>query len=246
MAFWIAGISLPSDTRSYLYGRHMLIANGIVIGILFCLVLNARIRKVFQDAQQVTMQLELTRKTLEIERTLKKEAEAQARTDYLTGLFNRRYFVEMAELEVERSIRYQHALSLMMIDIDYFKTVNDTWGHNIGDLVLQNVAMQIKNALRSSDLCARTGGEEFAAVILGTDEVSALDVAQRLCTAVALTPIVPLDGISVSVTLSIGLTTLRSNSTGLDSLMKEADQLMYRAKELGRNRVVVSRQRESV
>ena len=246
MAFWIAGISLPSDTRSYLYGRHMLIANGIVIGILFCLVLNARIRKVFQDAQQVTMQLELTRKTLEIERTLKKEAEAQARTDYLTGLFNRRYFVEMAELEVERSIRYQHALSLMMIDIDYFKTVNDTWGHNIGDLVLQNVAMQIKNALRSSDLCARTGGEEFAAVILGTDEVSALDVAQRLCTTVALTPIVPLDGISVSVTLSIGLTTLRSNSTGLDSLMKEADQLMYRAKELGRNRVVVSRQRESV
>jgi len=246
LAFWIAGISSPSDSRHYLYGRHMLIANGIVIGVLFCLVLNARIRKVFQDAQRATMQLDLTQKTLEIERTLKNEAETQARTDYLTGLSNRRYFVERAELELERSIRYQHALSLMMIDIDYFKAVNDTWGHGIGDLVLQSVAMQIKNALRSTDLCARTGGEEFAAIILGTDEASALEVAQRLCVAVARTPIVPQEGISVSVTVSIGLTTLGSHSTGLDSMMKEVDQLMYRAKELGRNQVVASKQPEAV
>jgi len=134
----------------------------------------------------------------------------------------------------------------MMIDIDYFKAVNDTWGHGIGDLVLQSVAMQIKNALRSTDLCARTGGEEFAAIILGTDEASALEVAQRLCVAVARTPIVPQEGISVSVTVSIGLTTLGSHSTGLDSMMKEVDQLMYRAKELGRNQVVASKQPEAV
>lgn len=239
MAFWILSrISSPSATQSYLYGRYMLIANGIIMGILFGLVLNARIRRVFQDAQQATMQLELTRKTLEIERSLKTEAEAQARTDYLTGLFNRRYFVEMAELELERSIRYQNGLSLMMIDIDHFKTINDTWGHSIGDLVLQNVAVQIKNALRSSDLCARTGGEEFSAVILGTDEASALDVAQRLCASVAVTPIALPDGASVTVTVSIGLTTLRSYSTGLDGLLKEADQFMYHAKRSGRNQVV--------
>ncbi len=237
--FWFSSITSPTATKSYLFGRQTLIANGLIIGSLFAMILNARIRRLLQEAQQSAMDLVLTQKTLETERTLKEEAETQARTDYLTGLFNRRYFVELAERELVRSNRYQRPFTLMMIDIDHFKIINDTWGHGVGDLVLQNVSCLIRDTLRNVDIFGRTGGEEFAAVILETDGTSAMDVAQRLCSTVAAARIVPPEGGEVQVTISIGLTELKGRDLGFYSLLNEADQLLYRAKQTGRNKVVV-------
>ena len=237
MAFLIARSGFPTQTQSHLYGRHMLIAHGLVVGILFCLVINARIRKIFREAQENAMHLELARQSLEIEREQKQLAERQARTDYLTGLFNRRHFAHLSEIEIERAKRYGHALSLMAIDIDHFKAINDTWGHDVGDLVLKNVADLLRDALRKSDVFARTGGEEFAAIIVETDPKGAREVAERLCAAVASAPVIPQDGVSVPVTISIGLTTLSGRNIGFIDLMKEADRLMYQSKVFGRNRV---------
>jgi diguanylate cyclase (GGDEF)-like protein len=217
-----------------------LIIDGLVIGGLFAMILHTRARQTLQEAQQAGMDLVLVQKKLELEQKLKEQAELQAQTDYLTGLFNRRNFVDLAERELERAIRFQRPLSLLMIDVDHFKAINDTWGHGVGDFVLQNVARLMNETLRSMDILGRTGGEEFAAVIVETDGTEAFDVAQRLCATVANTEIAPPGAGSIHVTVSIGLSQLNGREIPFDSLLNEADQAMYTAKKRGRNRLVVS------
>jgi diguanylate cyclase (GGDEF)-like protein len=239
-AFWLTSSPTPSEIKNNLFGRQILIANGLLIGGLFAMILNARIRRLLLDAQQSATTLALTQKTLELERALKEQAEEQARTDYLTGLFNRRQFVELAERERVRASRYRRPFALMMIDIDHFKAVNDAWGHGVGDWVLQEVSRTIRDTLRNVDIFGRVGGEEFAVVIVETDEINAKEVAQRICTAVAGAHLVLKDGRFVQVTISIGLTEMKNRDLNLDSLLVEADQALYRAKQLGRNRVITS------
>lgn len=226
--------------KSNLYGRQTLIANGLIIGGLFAMILNARSRRLLLEAQQSAMDLLLTQKTLELERTLKEKAEIQAHTDYLTGLFNRRHFIELAEHEPARALRYQRPLSLLMIDIDHFKAINDTWGHRTGDDVLQKVSQLIRNAIRDVDIVGRIGGEEFAAMLVETDVEQAMLVAQRLCTTVASIMIISQEGVPLRVTISIGLTGLKGRDINFDSLLNEADMALYSAKQSGRNRVVSS------
>jgi diguanylate cyclase (GGDEF)-like protein len=208
--------------------------------VLFTAIFHTRARQSIKEAQQAALDLLLARKKLEHEHELKKQAELQAQTDYLTGLLNRRRFVELAEQELARALRFKKPLALLMIDIDRFKAINDTWGHSIGDIVLQNVSVLMRDALRSADIFGRTGGEEFAAVIVETDGDHAMDVAQRLCAAVASASIVPRGAERVPVTVSIGLTQLKGRAIGFTSLLKEADRAMYAAKQAGRNRVAVS------
>jgi len=157
----------------------------------------------------------------------------------LTGLFNRRQFVELAERELARAIRFKRSLTLLMIDIDQFKAINDTWGHGIGDVVLRNVSHLLRNALRNVDIFGRTGGEEFAAVIVETDEDDAIAVARRLCSTVADALIVPQGTRLIPVTISIGLSQLKGRNINLGNFLNEADRAMYAAKEAGRNRVEV-------
>ncbi|WP_153111039.1 diguanylate cyclase [Propionivibrio limicola] len=237
--FWFSSSSL-NDTGNSLFGRQVLIANGLIIGGLFAMILNARSRRLLQEVQQSSMNLLLAQKTLEIERTLKKKAEEQAHTDYLTGLCNRRHFFELAERELARSTRYQRPFAVMMIDIDHFKTINDTWGHSVGDLVLQKVSQLIRDTLRSVDIFGRIGGEEFAAVIVETDGSNAVEVAQRLCLMVADARISPREGVCVQVTISIGVTAMNGKNLSFENLMGEADQVLYRAKQAGRNRAMAS------
>ncbi|WP_223923868.1 diguanylate cyclase [Geobacter sp. AOG2] len=237
--FWFTSRSSQAGTNINI-GRQVLIVNGMFIGCLFAMVLNARLRRLLQEAQQSAMELILTQKTLELERTLKEEAELQARTDYLTGMFNRRHFIELADHELARALRYRRPLSLLMIDIDRFKTVNDTWGHSTGDTVLQEVSLLIREAMRDADIVGRMGGEEFAALLVETDTEQAMQVAQRLCAAVADAVIVSPQDVPVQVTISLGLAGLKGRNINFDRLLHEADMALYRAKQEGRNRIAYS------
>jgi diguanylate cyclase (GGDEF)-like protein len=236
--FWLSYYSSQVSAISYM-GRQILIANGLIMGGLFAMVLHARARRLQRHAQQAALDLLQVQQKFELEQKLREQAEVQSRTDYLTGLFNRRHFIELAERELARSIRYRRPLTLLMIDIDHYKAINDTWGHNAGDVVLQDVAQLIRATLRNVDIIGRIGGEEFAALLLETEGEHAKEVAQRLCAAVAENAVVLREVARVQVTISIGLTELNGREISFDSLMNEADQAMYGAKQSGRNRVMI-------
>jgi diguanylate cyclase (GGDEF)-like protein len=242
VAFWVSGLSSRIASLTDLTAFRVLIINGLVIGGLFAMILHTRARQARREAEQAAMNLILVQKKFELEQELKRQAQVQAQTDYLTGLFNRRRFVELAERELARSIRFQRPFTLLMIDIDHFKTVNDTWGHSVGDVVLQQVAQLIRDTLREEDIFGRMGGEEFAAAIVETDGAGAMEVAERLCATVADAVIVPQGGERIQVSISIGLSQLNGRNIAFDSLLNEADSAMYDAKESGRNRVLLCEQ----
>ena len=161
----------------------------------------------------------------------------RASTDALSGLFNRRYFFELADAEWSRFGRYKRPLSLMMIDIDLFKSVNDRYGHDVGDKAILHVANLCRDSKRVSDVVARVGGEEFAMLLPETAIESATLIADRLRRAIADTPLI-VAGAQIRLTVSIGIAEAHTGIDGVLSLMKEADAALYRAKHSGRNRVV--------
>ncbi len=161
-----------------------------------------------------------------------------ATTDALTGIANRRRFMEQAEMESERALRYQKPLSALMMDIDLFKTINDTYGHAAGDKVLMDVAQEIKKILRVVDLMGRYGGEEFVALLPETLLEDAHSVAERLREAICQQAFSS-GGEQITVTISIGVSALRGGDDALPHLLNRADQALYMAKQAGRNRVSV-------
>jgi diguanylate cyclase (GGDEF)-like protein len=161
-------------------------------------------------------------------------AQKLARSDELTGLNNRRAFIELGESLVRVGSRNGSAVSCVLIDIDFFKKVNDVYGHSAGDTVLRHVGTLLVREFRASDICGRLGGEEFAVVLPDTDPVGASVVAERFRNAVA-THEVPWQERSIQVTVSIGIA---SGQAGLTDLLHHADMAMYEAKAAGRNRVV--------
>ena len=163
-----------------------------------------------------------------------------AQIDMLTGLPNRRHFLENAERELSRTLRYGGGLSVLMMDIDHFKKVNDTYGHHAGDLVLQAVGRLFSEALRDADFVGRMGGEEFAVILPQTGAPAALEVAERLRHRIEMAKIPRPEGKPLQVTLSLGLTTLDgADSINIDTLISQADSALYEAKRNGRNRVCV-------
>jgi diguanylate cyclase (GGDEF)-like protein len=161
--------------------------------------------------------------------------------DPLTGLYNRRHFYELGEIEIERARRYSSPLSLLMIDLDHFKNFNDTFGHAVGDKVLQEASKVTGSTLRKIDIPGRLGGEEFVVLLPETNEQNGLIVADRLRNAISSIRIPIEDGDSLSVTASIGLASLNATHANLQSLITSADIAMYKAKENGRNRVEIAR-----
>jgi diguanylate cyclase (GGDEF)-like protein/PAS domain S-box-containing protein len=170
-------------------------------------------------------------------RQARKELERRAYSDYLTGLSNRRYFFEQAEKELERGRRYGGTLSLLMLDIDRFKQVNDTYGHKVGDIVLQKLSDVCQVTLRDMDIVGRIGGEEFAVLLPQTASDQALQAAERLRMALAAVRIPLQGGLPLHFTASFGVTTLADKDTNIDTLLNQADQALYQAKAAGRNRV---------
>lgn len=169
---------------------------------------------------------------------LELELERQAHFDYLTGLYNRGQFIEMAELELARAIRYENPLSILMMDIDHFKQINDTYGHKVGDLVLQKLSESCRSILREVDIVGRLGGEEFAIILPETTADEAQEVADRLRSQLASTPVSIDGGKMVRFTVSIGGVALNTQEGNLDQLMSQADVALYDAKNAGRNKVV--------
>jgi diguanylate cyclase (GGDEF)-like protein/PAS domain S-box-containing protein len=165
------------------------------------------------------------------------ELERRAYTDYLTGLANRRHFLEQAESELVRTLRYGRELSILMLDIDRFKTINDTYGHKVGDVVLKKLADVCSATLRDVDIVGRLGGEEFAVLLPETGEKSAMEVAERLRGALAASQVVLSGGLPLHFTASFGVAILEDKDTNIDTLLNQADQALYRAKSEGRNRV---------
>ena len=167
-----------------------------------------------------------------------------ATIDALTNLNNRRQFELRLGQEIATTKRQKNPLCAMMIDIDFFKKVNDTYGHASGDAVLRGVASIIKSALRESDIPSRYGGEEFAVLLPYTHIEEAQIVGERLRKAVESSPI-PIndessDVKSINVTISMGLAEFNSQETG-EELFERADKALYEAKESGRNRVCINK-----
>ena len=166
-----------------------------------------------------------------------RELERRAQTDVLTGLNNRRHFFELAEQELVRSKRYGKPLAVLMLDVDHFKRFNDTYGHHVGDAVLQKLSEVCLQTLREIDIMGRLGGEEFAFLLPETHAGQALEVADRLRLAAAAVAVPLAQGEAVSFTVSIGVTALAEEDHDVVTLLKRADEALYAAKNAGRNRV---------
>lgn len=165
-------------------------------------------------------------------------------TDPLMGIYNRRYFDKRLAEEISRVLRYGMPLSILLLDIDYFKNINDTYGHNIGDVVLKNLGQLLLKIVRDADIVARYGGEEIAIITPHTPVSFAAKLAERVCQTVERTVLVK-DTVNeekraISVTVSIGVAGINQQVVDQQTLVEKVDEALYRAKRGGRNQVVVS------
>jgi two-component system, cell cycle response regulator len=159
-----------------------------------------------------------------------------AATDPLTGTFNRREFTAIAEREALRSSRYHHSLSILMLDLDHFKRLNDTYGHAAGDKALQRFTMICANALRNVDVFGRWGGEEFVALLPETDIQGATIIAERL-RKLTSDNVLTFNDHKISFTVSIGIAEFKDGEVTIDQALSRADSAVYDAKKAGRDRI---------
>ncbi len=188
---------------------------------------------------RVNTQIKRWRYTEQLRSNVKASIE-MAITDPLTGLYNRRYLETHLAHMMESFVNRGKILSVLAIDADYFKAINDTHGHDGGDTVLRELAGRIKQATRSVDLCCRTGGEEFVLVLPGTDLQAAHAIAERMRKMVASKSFAVAAGKTIPVTVSIGVTSLEGVDDSPTKILKRADEALYSAKREGRNRVEVA------
>lgn len=197
-----------------------------------------QVEKIRKEAEILKLQNTDIEREIEDRRRAHSELEKQAVTDPLTGLFNRRHLLTLGEYELENIRKSDGKFSMIMLDIDHFKQVNDTYTHSSGDQVLIQIAHQIKDASRKDDLCFRYGGEEFIILLLGTGFENAVEIAERIRTAVAGAPIQAHET-TISVTVSLGVTQASAQDADLLSILERTDQALYLAKTGGRNQVAV-------
>jgi diguanylate cyclase (GGDEF)-like protein len=162
----------------------------------------------------------------------------QVECDNLTGLYSRGWFIHLFEAELNRAKRYDSAVSILMIDIDLFKSINDTYGHATGDLVLQKFANICLTTMRESDICGRLGGEEFSILLPETNLEAAYIFADHLRGVIEKTDIKLPEGPVINITVSIGASSLSASQDSISTLIKRADTALYEAKNSGRNKVI--------
>lgn len=165
--------------------------------------------------------------------------------DHLTGIANRRSFFDAADLEIKRWHRFPRPLSLLAIDADFFKQINDKHGHAAGDTILRHLAHTILHSVRDIDIVARIGGEEFAVLLLGTDLPLAIEVAERILQGIS-SQVVRIDGADIRYTVSIGVSSMSAQMKTTDDLMKAADKALYVAKNAGRNQIALAATADAV
>jgi diguanylate cyclase (GGDEF)-like protein len=164
-----------------------------------------------------------------------------ARTDELTGIINRRGFFEEGNKICNLAKRFNHTTSIIMLDIDYFKQVNDEHGHSAGDKALVQFVETIRKNIREVDIFARLGGEEFAIVLPETDKNGAIKIAEKLCAKTAAM-VIPTEGAPLSITCSFGVTSFRCVTTSFEEALSHADKALYQAKSEGRNQVIYGKE----
>lgn len=169
---------------------------------------------------------------------LQEKLRQQATTDELTGILNRRQFLESAHSELKRAIRLKHPLTIVMLDIDHFKHINDAYGHAAGDQMLIAFTQICQQNIREVEIFARIGGDEFAMLLPETNSRQAFEAMDRCRLSLATIPI-DLTGKPITITVSAGIASLSNEQESLDSLLVHADQALYQAKKAGRNRVIV-------
>ena len=174
---------------------------------------------------------------LKEQQKLTKKLERLATIDSLTQIANRRYFMDLANTEFRRIKRYGNTFSLFMLDIDYFKKINDTYGHAVGDQVLQNMAEVTTSCLRDVDIFGRLGGEEFAIVLPQTNIYKAENVAERIRASIEKMSFLT-NNILIKITVSIGMSIYEETDKNIDDVLKRADKALYKAKSQGRNQVI--------
>jgi two-component system cell cycle response regulator len=195
------------------------------------------ITRIYASLRTKALQDELRQKNRQLEEALAK-VEVLAITDPLTGLFNRRHFETLVEAEFNMTGRYDTPTSCLMIDVDHFKNINDTYGHHAGDLVLRELSEIVKNCLRKVDTLARWGGEEFMVLLPRTAKEPAMRVASRILTAVSAHKFTDIDS---KVTVSIGIASVPESSLNtFEKFIDAADLALYEAKSAGRNRIAVA------
>jgi len=232
---WITDLHDDFWIRSYIGAP--IISKGKLLGFLS---LGAEQPDFFQTSQIDRLRAFANQAAIAIENAqMYAEMQHLAITDSLSGLYNRRYFFPYMKNEMERARRYHNPLSLIMMDIDHFKEVNDRHGHEAGDRVVKLIAATCLGELRKADVLCRFGGEEFLILLPETPKKEARRVARRICTAVAQAKL-PIDGGEIHVTVSLGVVELDDSHNDINALIKAADLALYQAKEAGRNRVVVA------
>jgi diguanylate cyclase (GGDEF)-like protein len=194
-----------------------------------------------ETARKVTgalqMQNEALRKEVKLRKKIQMELEEISRRDSLTGIYNRRYFFELAEREMQAARRYGYPISAIMIDLDHFKEINDTHGHLVGDQVLMEVASRILDNSRSVDIVGRYGGEEFVVLLPQTNQQEAMITARRIWESLTVRP-TDTKKLTLQVNASLGVSSFKTGTAiSLDELIDRADKALYQAKELGRNRI---------
>ncbi|MGR9100061.1 MAG: diguanylate cyclase [Gammaproteobacteria bacterium] len=201
-------------------------------------------RRMYKDMEnQIAIRTKKLQKALQKAKVLKKRFESMSMIDDLTGLYNRRYFYDQANIAISRTKRYLQNFCLLILDLDHFKVVNDTFGHITGDQVLIDFAKCLRQQTRSSDMVARFGGEEFVIIFTDTNEVDGEKFAERIRKKVESLKW-EFNGRELSITVSIGIycpvsEEVKNNDLTINHLLNSADHALYAAKESGRNKVVV-------
>lgn len=224
---------IPGDVKSFFFGIILMLCSTGFVAVL-ATRMNQRALNTVESSKKELEEL-VSKRTIELKQA-KEEAEKQARTDLLSGLHNRRSFFELGEKELSRSLRFGLAITLVMIDIDHFKHVNDSYGHHAGDEAIKMLAHVLMGNLREFDISARIGGEEFALLLPQTDLDDAIEIAERLRNEIEKTDIMTEEG-NFKITISAGVTSLKEKQVTLGDLLSRADQALYKAKRTGRNRV---------
>lgn len=213
--------------------------NGLLVGV--ALIGFSWLATILQRqiTSRLEMELALSRREIEHQRKVEEELRRWATTDSLTGLANRRHFIEAAEREMQRAQRYARPMSVLVFDVDHFKLVNDQYGHAAGDEALRTIARVGLTSLRETDLLGRLGGEEFGVLLPETDIAGAAELAERLRAAIAAA-LVDTGTEQLKLSVSIGCGDVEGEDGGIDCVLARADQALYRAKNGGRNRVEVA------
>lgn len=214
VSFDISSSAKNLEQQKYILIALYIVTSGLLLGIIYQLIF--KLNKKIDDMQR--------------------KLHLMVHTDQLTGINNRGRFMELLEIELARTRRYNHTFSILMIDLDRFKSINDSYGHSAGDEALRTMArILLDSGLRQSDFCGRIGGEEFTVALPETPLQHALSVAERIRSKVAATPAV-FGNQQISMTCSIGVAEEKPDDVQ-DTILNRADQAMYQAKNSGRNKV---------